>query len=71
MTDAEALRELRLLLAAQLRRGRRDVNWNLVRDMLWDVRYVLEDGCSPLIELRIRHRKRRALMCCLPDERHG
>lgn len=60
MTSAEALRELRLLLAHQLRRPRRDVDWAEVRQMLWDVHFVLEGGSNPLIELRIRRYRRRA-----------
>jgi len=60
LTAAEALRALRLLLVAELRRDRRDINWSAVHDLLWDVRFVLEDGSNPVIELRIRHRQRRA-----------
>jgi hypothetical protein len=59
MTAPEALAELRLLIAGELRWD--PVNWPLVRMMLWDVRYVVEDGwVGAVIELRIRRYKRRA-----------
>jgi hypothetical protein len=61
LTAAEALRELRLLIAHELRRDRRDVNWPVVRQMLYDVRLLTEDGwCGAVIELRIKRYRRRA-----------
>jgi hypothetical protein len=61
MTAAEALRELRLLIAHELRRDARDVNWPVVKMMLYDVRLLIEDGwCGSVIELRIRRYRRRA-----------
>lgn len=64
MTDAEALRDLRVLIADQLRRPPGEIHWSLVHMMLWDVHYVLEGGTNPLIELRIRRYKRRAHLAC-------
>jgi hypothetical protein len=61
LTVAEALQELRELLAHELSRAPGDIRWPLVRSMLWDVRFLHEDGyCKPLIELRIRRYKWRA-----------
>jgi hypothetical protein len=58
MTTTEAVREIRLLLARELRRDPRDVA--TIRMMLWSIHTVLGDGCNPLIELRIRRWRRRA-----------
>lgn len=60
MTDAEALRDLRLLIAGELRRPPGEINWGLVHLMLWDVQFLREGGVNWLIELRIRRYKRRA-----------
>jgi hypothetical protein len=60
VTSAEAIRELRLLLAGQLRRPSRDVDWRVIRAMLWDVYCVRESGCNWLIELRLRRYRRLA-----------
>jgi hypothetical protein len=60
MTDAEALAALRELLAAELRRNPRDIN--RIRYLLWDVQLIREGGVGPVIELRIRHRQRRAAL---------
>jgi hypothetical protein len=59
LTAAEALAELRWLLAGELRRDPRDEA--VIRAMLYDVRLLVEDGwCGRVIELRIRRYKRRA-----------
>lgn len=60
MTAAEALRQLRLLIADQRRRPAGEVDWAEVRQMLFDVEEVLEYGSSPLIELRLRRYRRRS-----------
>jgi hypothetical protein len=52
---------LRQLLARELSRPSGEIRWPLVRQMMWDVRYVVEDGwAGGVIELRIRRYKRRA-----------
>jgi hypothetical protein len=58
MTSAEALAELRRLLAAELSQPSRDLA--VVKSMLWDVYWVRRDGVTPLIELRLRRYRRRA-----------
>jgi hypothetical protein len=61
LTAAEALRQLRLLLADQLRRPPGDIDWAVVGQMLYDVKLVAEDGwAGGVIELRIKRYRRRA-----------
>jgi hypothetical protein len=60
VTDAEAIRELRLLIAHQLRRPPRDVDRAAVRAMVQSLRDVLEIGVTPLTEIRIRRWRRMA-----------
>jgi hypothetical protein len=61
MTAAEAIRELRELIAEQLRQP--DVDEAMVKSMLWTVHYVAEDGyVNGLNEIRLRRYRRRCAL---------
>jgi len=64
-TAPEAIRELRGLIAEQLRQP--DPDRAAVKSMLWTVHYIAEDGCvNSLNELRLRRYRRHSAML-----RHG